>query len=300
MRLIKDDHELSADARRRPTISSAAHRPRDGRDAARAGTNTRSRPNCCTNSCATARRPSPIRRSWRRGPNACVLHYRDNDRRDGGRRSAADRRRLRIPRLRVGHHAHVSRERQVQRAAEGRPTSSCSRRSWPASTRCSRAPNSTTTTRRPSACWPRASSISACARARSTRCWRTAAYKQFYMHRAGHWLGMDVHDAGPLPGEGRVADAGARAWCSPSSSGRYIRPADNVPEHFWNIGVRIEDDVLVTAKRPREPDRGRAQDRCRRRSGLPAVASEPRRMHDVVIVGAGPVGGAPGAGIGGR
>ena len=39
--------------------------------------------------------------------------------------------------------------------------------------------------------------------------------------------------------------------------GRYIRPADNVPEAFWNIGVRIEDDVLVTAGRRREPDGAR-------------------------------------------
>ena len=54
------------------------------------------------------------------GPNACVLHYRDNNRADERRRAAADRRRLRVPGLRVRHHAHVSRERQVQRAAEGR------------------------------------------------------------------------------------------------------------------------------------------------------------------------------------
>ena len=74
----------------------------------------------------------------------------------------------------------------------------------------------------------------------------TGTYKQFYMHRAGHWLGMDVHDAGSIRGAWRVGEAGRRN----GADGRarcLIRPADNVPEAFWNIGVRIEDDVLVTA-----------------------------------------------------
>ncbi len=69
------------------------------------------------------------------GPNACVLHYRDNNRADERRRAAADRRRLRIPGLRVGHHAHVSGGRQVQRARRRTSTSSCSPRSSPVSTR---------------------------------------------------------------------------------------------------------------------------------------------------------------------
>jgi Xaa-Pro aminopeptidase len=72
------------------------------------------------------------------------------------------------------------------------------------------------------------------------------AYKQFYMHRAGHWLGMDVHDAGlyQVKGESQKLAPGMVLTVEP---GAYIRPADNVPEHYWNIGVRIEDDVLVTA-----------------------------------------------------
>ena len=70
------------------------------------------------------------------GPNACVLHYRDNNRQMQRRRAAADRRRLRVPGLRVRHHAHVPGQRPVQRAAEGRSTSSCSPRSSRASTRC--------------------------------------------------------------------------------------------------------------------------------------------------------------------
>jgi Xaa-Pro aminopeptidase len=72
------------------------------------------------------------------------------------------------------------------------------------------------------------------------------SYKQFYMHRAGHWLGMDVHDAGlyQFHGESMRLVPGMVLTVEP---GAYIRPADNVPDRFWNIGVRIEDDVLVTA-----------------------------------------------------
>jgi len=71
-------------------------------------------------------------------------------------------------------------------------------------------------------------------------------YKQFYMHRAGHWLGMDVHDAGvyQAKGESQRLAPGMVLTVEP---GAYIRPADNVPEAFWNIGIRIEDDVLVSA-----------------------------------------------------
>ena len=72
------------------------------------------------------------------------------------------------------------------------------------------------------------------------------SYKQFYMHRAGHWLGMDVHDAGAyqVKGASRKLAPGMVLTVEP---GTYIRPADNVPAEFWDIGVRIEDDVLVTA-----------------------------------------------------
>ena len=72
------------------------------------------------------------------------------------------------------------------------------------------------------------------------------SYKQYYMHRAGHWLGLDVHDAGlyRIKGASQKLAPGMVLTVEP---GTYIRPADNVPEHFWDIGVRIEDDVLVTA-----------------------------------------------------
>ena len=74
----------------------------------------------------------------------------------------------------------------------------------------------------------------------------SGAYKQFYMHRAGHWLGLDVHDVGlyRVDGASRLLEPGMVLTVEP---GCYIRPADNVPEEFWDIGVRIEDDVLVTA-----------------------------------------------------
>jgi len=70
-------------------------------------------------------------------------------------------------------------------------------------------------------------------------------YKRFYMHRTGHWLGMDVHDAGEYKRQGqwRVLLPGMTFTVEP---GLYIRAADDIPERLRNIGVRIEDDVLVT------------------------------------------------------
>ncbi|MBU4424922.1 MAG: aminopeptidase P N-terminal domain-containing protein [Gammaproteobacteria bacterium] len=91
------------------------------------------------------------------------------------------------------------------------------------------------------------------------------AYFQFYMHRTGHWLGMDVHDCGsyvepgelgqvsqrkdPLSGElitnrpSRVLRPGMVLTIEP---GLYVRPAAGVPEAFHNMGIRIEDDAIVT------------------------------------------------------
>ena len=72
------------------------------------------------------------------------------------------------------------------------------------------------------------------------------AYKPFYMHRAGHWLGMDVHDVGDykVGGEWRVLEPGMAMTVEP---GIYIA-ADNqdVPKKWRGIGIRIEDDVVVT------------------------------------------------------
>ena len=92
------------------------------------------------------------------------------------------------------------------------------------------------------------------------------AYFQFYMHRTGHWLGMDVHDCGAytepteigqtsmrqdaLTGDtivnrpARILQPGMVLTIEP---GIYVRPASGVPEAFHNIGIRIEDDAIVTA-----------------------------------------------------
>jgi len=76
---------------------------------------------------------------------------------------------------------------------------------------------------------------------------RDGAYKKFFMHRTGHWLGIDVHDVGDykVGDEWRVLEPGMVLTVEP---GIYI-PAGTrgVPKSFWNIGVRIEDDVAVTA-----------------------------------------------------
>ena len=75
----------------------------------------------------------------------------------------------------------------------------------------------------------------------------SGTYRQFYMHRTGHWLGLDVHDAGEYKDKQdawRVLEPGMALTIEP---GCYVRPADKVPEHFWNIGIRIEDDAIVTS-----------------------------------------------------
>ena len=81
------------------------------------------------------------------------------------------------------------------------------------------------------------------------------AYQRFYMHRTGHWLGMDVHDAGDYrDANAPLDDHGARAWRTlmPGMTltiepGLYIRAAADVPERYADIGIRIEDDAIVTA-----------------------------------------------------
>ena len=75
-------------------------------------------------------------------------------------------------------------------------------------------------------------------------------YRKFYMHRTGHWLGMDVHDVGDykISGEWRVFEPGMVVTVEP---GLYITGGDKtVPKRWWDIGIRIEDDVLVTRSDP--------------------------------------------------
>jgi len=70
-------------------------------------------------------------------------------------------------------------------------------------------------------------------------------YFPFYMHKTGHWLGLDVHDVGDykIDDEWRELEAGMTLTVEP---GLYISPSDDVDEKWWNIGIRIEDDVLIT------------------------------------------------------
>ncbi|MEO6688347.1 MAG: Xaa-Pro aminopeptidase [Dokdonella sp.] len=75
---------------------------------------------------------------------------------------------------------------------------------------------------------------------------REHTYRKFYMHKTGHWLGLDVHDAGDyrIDGEFRVLEPGMVVTVEP---GIYIAPdLKSVPAKFRGIGIRIEDDVVVT------------------------------------------------------
>ncbi len=75
------------------------------------------------------------------------------------------------------------------------------------------------------------------------------AHLQFYMHGTGHWLGLDVHDVGAyrdVDAEGKPSRPLQPGMVLTVEPGIYVRPAAGVPEQFWNIGIRIEDDVLVT------------------------------------------------------
>jgi Xaa-Pro aminopeptidase len=108
------------------------------------------------------------------------------------------------------------------------------------------------------------------------------AYFQFYMHRTGHWLGMDVHDCGgynelselnntterkdPLSGElikNRPSRSLREGMVLTIEPGIYVRPAPGVPEKYHNIGIRIEDDAVVNSKGCELMSRG-----------VPVVASE--------------------------
>lgn len=72
-------------------------------------------------------------------------------------------------------------------------------------------------------------------------------YKRFYMHRSGHWLGMDVHDVGDykIDEEWRELEPGMVVTIEP---GLYVSSSEDIPKKWWNIGIRIEDNVAVTAK----------------------------------------------------
>ena len=75
------------------------------------------------------------------------------------------------------------------------------------------------------------------------------AYRKFYMHRTGHWLGLDVHDVGEykVDGEWRQLEPGMVVTVEP---GLYITSGKGIPKKYENIGIRIEDDVAVTKDGP--------------------------------------------------
>ena len=82
-----------------------------------------------------------------------------------------------------------------------------------------------------------------------SRLLRDGAYQEFFMHRTGHWLGMDVHDVGDykVGDEWRLLESGMVTTVEP---GIYINAASSAAARWRNIGVRIEDDVAVSKSGP--------------------------------------------------
>jgi len=68
---------------------------------------------------------------------------------------------------------------------------------------------------------------------------------EFYMHKTGHWIGLDVHDVGEYKIDNDFKDF-EEGMVTTVEPGIYIRKNDKIDPKYWNIGIRIEDDVLVT------------------------------------------------------
>ena len=149
------------------------------------------------------------------GANACVLHYPAGNAIVQRRRPDPDRRRLRTRRLRLRHHAHVSRRAAASRRRSANCTTSCWPRNRPPSTPRAPAPASTT---------PHQAAVRVLSQgmldtgivdgnkfATVDDVIAERAYAPFYMHRTGHWLGMDVHDCRRLPRTRRTARRPGRA-----------------------------------------------------------------------------------------
>jgi len=88
---------------------------------------------------------------------------------------------------------------------------------------------------------------------------KDGAYQPFYMHRTGHWIGMDVHDVGDykVGDEWRILESGMVTTVEP---GIYIGNSRKIPKGFRNIGIRIEDDVAITSKGPDVLSKGLPKD----------------------------------------
>jgi Xaa-Pro aminopeptidase len=88
---------------------------------------------------------------------------------------------------------------------------------------------------------------------------KDGAYRDYFMHRTGHWLGIDVHDVGDykVGDEWRFLESGMVTTVEP---GIYIPAASKAAKRWQNIGIRIEDDVAVTSNGPDVLSKGLAKD----------------------------------------
>ncbi len=88
---------------------------------------------------------------------------------------------------------------------------------------------------------------------------KDGAYRDFYMHRTGHWIGMDVHDVGDykVGDEWRLLEPGMVTTVEP---GIYIGSSRKIPKRWRNIGIRIEDDVAITNNGPDVLTKGLVKD----------------------------------------
>lgn len=92
-----------------------------------------------------------------------------------------------------------------------------------------------------------------------TRLIRDGAYRKYFMHRTGHWIGMDVHDVGDykVGDEWRLLESGMVMTVEP---GIYIKGGRGIPARWRNIGIRIEDDVAVNKNGPDVLSKGLPKD----------------------------------------
>ena len=213
--------------------------------AARECASTRSRRSCCTSLPAPGAGQRRIRPSWPGGANACTLHYTDN----------SDRLRDRDLLL-------------IDAGAEHDFYASDITRTFPVGGRFSRAqrevysvvlaaqeaaigtvaPGRTVDDVHMAAVRVMAEGLVdlGALKGRVKRIVDKDKYKRFYMHRTGHWLGMDVHDVGDyrIDDQSRMLEPGMVMTVEP---GLYIAPDDEkAPKRLRGMGIRIEDDVLVT------------------------------------------------------
>jgi Xaa-Pro aminopeptidase len=178
------------------------------------------------------------------GANACVMHYRDNDKplRDGD---------LLLLDAGCEHEYYASditrtfpiggRFTPAQRAVY--EVGARARSSRP-STKCAPATTGTSRMRRRCAKSRTAWSSSVCSKAAGAA-HQGAAYMEFFNHRTGHWLGSTCTTSATTKSAGNGACS--KRHGADRRAGHLHPPVAEDPKEFWNIGVRIEDDVLVTA-----------------------------------------------------